>query len=247
MKRLSILAMLTTLILSSCASLLYLESPFRHLGSEEGASEAGSRGRRAGGATGAAESAGGTTSVGSGASLSERQRQIVDAAYDMVGRTSLLVGGTRFNWDCSGTILAIYASAGIYLGDLFPRYSGNGVSRLHQIGESHGLLHDSVLPAPGDIVFFDNTYDRNGDRAWNDYLTHAGVVVSVDDSGAIEYVHHNYREGIVVARMNLMLEDAYPENSPMRMKSHRHLNPDEWLSSHLYREFAALYALPAEL
>lgn len=44
---------------------------------------------------------------------------------------------------------------------------------------------------------------RNEDGRWNDELTHAGVVVGVDRDGTITHVHHNYRRGVVTARMNL--------------------------------------------
>jgi len=70
-------------------------------------------------------------------------------------------------------------------------------------------------------------------------LTHVGMVVAVSDEGTISYVHHNYRRGIVLARMNLMKPDTVTEgdrelNSAMRMRD-GNVYP-RWLSSHLYRE-----------
>ena len=35
-------------------------------------------------------------------------------------------------------------------------------------------------PKPGDVVFFDNTYDRNKNKRLDDSLTHIAIVVSVD-------------------------------------------------------------------
>lgn len=181
--------------------------------------------------------------------VSDRQRRILEAAETMLSTQSFLVGGTQYSYDCTGTILAIYAMAGVRLVDLFPRYSGNGVERLYRIAEDRDLLYHSLLPQPGDLIFWDNTYDKNGDQAWNDWLTHVGLVLEIDPDGTIEYLHHDYTRGVVRARMNLLdptrhlNADGVIVNSPMRMRSHRHLNPDEWLSSHLYRRLGAMHQI----
>lgn len=184
--------------------------------------------------------------------LSERQRLIVEAAREIVETQSTVVGETTYSYDCTGTILTVYARAGIYLVRLFPNYTGNGVARLYGIATDYKVLHTRKLPRPGDVIFWDNTYDRNEDGKWNDPLTHAGVVVSVADDGTVEYIHHNYRRGIVMARMNLLepgvyqTDDGTEVNSPMRMASQRAANPDLWLSSHLFREFASMYRITIE-
>lgn len=187
------------------------------------------------------------TDARSAQTLSVRQERIVAAAHEILETQDFVVADRRYSYDCTGTILAIYAMAGIHVVDLFPRYSGNGVNRLYSIARAQDLLYHSEAPGPGDLIFWDNTYDKNGDQQWNDGLTHVGLVLSVSADGTIEYVHHHYTQGVVVARMNLrnphthLGSDGVVINSPMRMRSHRHLNPDEWLSSHLYRELGALH------
>lgn len=184
--------------------------------------------------------------------LSERQILLVQAAREIVETQSTIVGETTFSYDCSGTILTVYAHAGIYLIDLFGNYTGNGVARLHGIAADYKVLHVRNLPEPGDVIFWDNTYDRNQDGSWNDPLTHAGLVMSVADDGTVEFLHHNYRRGIVTATMNLLKPDIYQNdeggelNSPMRMASQRSANPDLWLSSHLFREFASMHLIHIE-
>ncbi len=179
----------------------------------------------------------------------ELQMRIVAAAEELLRTQQFVVRGHRYNNDCTGTILAIYAMAGIRLVDLFPRYTGGGVQRLHGIAVDHDLLYHSELPQPGDLIFWDNTYDRAGDKKWNDLLTHVGLVLSVDSSGTVEFIHYDYSKGAVKAWMNLTDPDTHIRsdgvivNSPMRMRSHRYLNPDEWLSSHLYRELGAMYLI----
>ena len=180
--------------------------------------------------------------------LSPVQQRVVESAKSLVGQRSLRVNGRRFRYDCTGTILAAYYGAGIDLEAEFSAYTGNGVARLFKLAAAHELVYTGDSPRPGDVIFWDNTYDRNGDGAWNDPLTHAGVVVRAYDDGSVDYVHHNYREGIVVARMSLASPDLHQSgalqvNSPMRMKSHRYMNPSQWLASHLYRSAGMLYEL----
>lgn len=181
--------------------------------------------------------------------LTAVQKDIVQAANELLSNQNFLVEGYRYSYDCTGTVLAIYALAGIPLVDLFPRYSGNGVARLYGIGSEYDLLYHSEMPQPGDLIFWDNTYDKNGDKVWNDELTHVGLVIGVKPDGIVEYVHHDYTKGVVTAKMSLVNPETHTDasgvlvNSPMRMRSHRHLNPDEWLASHLFRTLGALHRL----
>ena len=178
----------------------------------------------------------------------EVQRRVAESAAALVGRKRLTIDGRRFRYDCTGTILAAHYAAGIDLEAEFDRYTGNGVLRLYKLAGDHGLIREGDTPRPGDVVFWDNTYDRNGDGRWNDSLTHAGIVIRSYGDGRVDYVHHNYREGIVVARMDLGSPEVHRTggrlvNSPMRMKSDRHLEPSRWLASHLYRSRGMLYRL----
>jgi hypothetical protein len=171
--------------------------------------------------------------------LSRIQQELVSGAERFLGARRLVVDGVRFNADCTGVVQAIYASAGIDLQSPLNRYSGNGVSRLNSYLSDLGLLYSSTQPVPGDLIFWDNSYDRNGDGRWNDQLTHVGMVVSVDPAGTVTYVHHNYRKGIVLAQMNLLRPDTVVDgeeriNSAMRMRDGK--SYPKWLSSHLYRE-----------
>ena len=186
-------------------------------------------------------------------SISPAQRLIAAAALDLVGQTRLEMDGKKFPWDCSGTVLGSLWKAGLDVTGEYGSFDGNGVNRLHEIAVVHELDYDLLLPEIGDIIFWDNTYDRNGDLKWNDPLTHTGVVVGVDSNGTISYVHHDYRRGIVVAHMNLLyplsqfaiLPDGTRTeiNSPLRMNSDRYLNPTRWLSSHLFRSFGRIHVL----
>ena len=243
---LSIAGFMLILLLSACAT----------LGPGSATSQGG---------TGGTFGKGGPGSAGSGAGLqraedgqaSSIQRRVAEAARSFVGQNPemLYVGNKGFRCDCTGVVLASYYKAGIDLQPAFSEERGNGVARLYAVAERYKLVAPVDRPQPGDIIFWDNTYDHNADGKWGDPLTHAGIVVDVSPDGQISYVHHNYRRGVVTARMNLRKPDTYQAqtsngtllvNSPMRMKSHRYIKPEAWLSSHLFRSFGRLTALPPE-
>ncbi|MGZ6143451.1 MAG: hypothetical protein ACXWLM_08935 [Myxococcales bacterium] len=130
--------------------------------------------------------------------------------------------GRRIPTDCSGYLRGLYLKAGV---DLFSegRPSDNGVRAILRWIERHGLLHRQTLPAPGDLVFFDNSYDRNGDRRLNDRLTHVGLVEEVLPDGTLLIVHAT-NHGIVREPMNLMKPHEPADaggrqiNAPLRRK-----------------------------
>lgn len=183
------------------------------------------------------------------------QKAIADSALSLVGRKNLRFEGRSFPWDCSGTVMASLWLAGVDLIAEYQSYPGNGVARLHEIAVRRGLAYDLPLPEIGDIVFWDDTYDKNDDGKWNDPLTHAGIVVAVDPDGTVTYVHHDYRRGIVTARMNLFLpgvrnspEDGEKQiNSPLRMTRDRYIRPSQYLSGQLFAGFGRFHVILDEL
>jgi hypothetical protein len=186
--------------------------------------------------------------------LTSVQQKLVEGARKFVQTGRLSARGRSFRKDCTGTVLAIYWYAGIDLVSPLSRYSGNGVKRLHSYLNDLNLLYTPRLPAPGDIVFWDDTYDRNGDGLVNDSFTHAGVIISVNENGTVKYVHYNYRRGIVIERMNLHRPHVHTEkrngkrviiNSPMRMRGAPEY--DKTLASELIRNFGKGYRIPRDL
>ncbi|MCF7929622.1 MAG: CHAP domain-containing protein [Spirochaetales bacterium] len=184
--------------------------------------------------------------------LSPRRQRLYDGARRVLGRNELTINGKGFPLDCTGVVMAIYWYAGIDITKDFSRYQGNGVRRLYMSLRERGLLYDPAAPQIGDIIFWDNTYDRNRDGKWNDELTHVGMVVRVYNNGTVDYIHHNYVKGVVLERMTLNYPDThilehndknYLLNSQLRMKRDRHINPAYWLSSHLYRAFGRGYEI----
>ena len=180
----------------------------------------------------------------------EIRRKLAEGGRYVLGKQELIIRGKRFNMDCTGTVLAIYYYAGIDLARDFNRYTGNGVTRLYKSLEANKLLYNTRYPITGDIIFWDNTYDRNEDGRWNDPLTHVGMVMNVSGNGEVEYVHLNYRRGIIIENMNLREPEIHQRmekgqmrivNSPMRMKRSGVAHPEDWLSGQLFKIFGMGY------
>jgi hypothetical protein len=181
------------------------------------------------------------------------REKLGEGARSVLGATELVVNGRRFSWDCTGTVLAIYWYAGIDLARDFGRWPGNGVSRLYRTLEDAGLLYTTTAPVTGDLVFWDDTYDADGDGTWDDPLTHVGMVTDTAPDGTVSYVHLNYRRGIVIERMNLREPGVHQRvvagkvtivNSPLRMAEPGKDHPDRWLAGQLYRVLGMGYLLP---
>lgn len=174
------------------------------------------------------------------------QQKLAASADHYLGVTSgmLKADDRTYCLDCTGALLAIYYRAGINLEKCYTGYEGNGVKRLYSSLRDNKLIYNAKIPAVGDLIFWDNTYDRNEDREFNDYFTHAGMVVDVDRDGTITYAHHNYRLGIVYEQMNLLHPNDTELNSPMRMRGSPPAPNGQYLSSHLIRVFGRAWQLP---
>ena len=139
--------------------------------------------------------------------MSEAQRLISSGGTTLVGMKVLTVNGVTYPNDCTGLVRAAYAFASIDLAYRFGRYAGNGVRRLYATLRDERLLYAVLHPMPGDLVFWDNSYDANSNGRADDELTHVGVVISSESDGSIRYLHYNYREGPVIDEMNLTRPD----------------------------------------
>lgn len=151
--------------------------------------------------------------------ITPTQAALVDAAHWAEGRSDIANNGRQFNMDCSGVISALYWQAGIDLQSCYPRYTGNGVARIYQWMEDEKLLYRPDAPSPGDILFWDNSYDKNGNGIADDELTHIGMAVSVDEEGLVRYIHFDYISGIIFAQMYPPDPSDRSRNSGMRIQS----------------------------
>ena len=134
--------------------------------------------------------------------ITEAREHIARMAGESIGRGPLVVAGERYRMDCSGVARAIYAKAGFPLG--FVEVAGTSVNDtrvLFELVRLRGSLHRDS-PLPGDLVFFDNSYDQNRNGLSDDPLSHVGIVERVEESGTVVLVHR-IGSSIVRARMTL--------------------------------------------
>lgn len=136
--------------------------------------------------------------------------------------------GERFGGDCSGFVEAVYAAEGLMLRGLMQRAAPgerSGVAAAWHAVKAHGRVFGArEWPAPGDLVFWHDTYDRNRNGRADDRFTHLGMVEYVED-GTVTFLH---RGGRGVARGVMTPgrpgEASDPDgrrlNSPIRATTH---------------------------
>ncbi len=112
-----------------------------------------------------------------------------------------------FREDCSGFVSAIYTAAGIAM--------DGRVVTLWEASWRANLIHHEPIPAIGDLAFFANTWDRNGNGRFDDDLTHIAVVVDVEEDGTVWMAHHGSKRAMI--RMNLLDPGRERSNSVLRL------------------------------
>ena len=146
--------------------------------------------------------------------LSARRAAVLRRAEVVVGARSLPRPGRQggeYPDDCSGFVRGSFAAAGLEL--LPATHPGeNADSGIYRRARAAGALRWKN-PAPGDLVFFRETYDRNRDGLRNDGLTHVGLVESVKD-GNVTFLHRVSR-GVVRSQLNLRRPRVQRQNGTL--------------------------------
>ncbi len=175
-----------------------------------------------------------------------RQQALAETAVGFLGRSLIEVGGRRFTFDCSGLVRGVYVTQGIDVYDgLGELDGGNGVGRIYGHVVRHGQIHYGPTVHPGDLVFFHNTWDFNGDGRINDPLTHVGLVERVEGDGTVVFVSR-VSGGIERYRMNLRrphthrTSDGRVLNDFLRRKGSRDPNTTPTLTGQLFAGFGTL-------
>lgn len=126
---------------------------------------------------------------------------VLASARNYLGATRLALEGRDFGTDCSGYVRAVFVPLGI--DPVEDQARGSRTAMIHAwLKQRGGLLHNEA-PAPGDLAFFHNTYDRNGDGRPNDEFTHVALVESIDPDGTVNLLHRDTRR---VSRFRMNLE-----------------------------------------
>jgi len=139
-------------------------------------------------------------SVLSGSVLGGSVARDVPAAIADAARNALTMTPTLTRDDCSGLVMSVLASAGVpHTGDSRSFWTeALDDARAFEVGE----------PAPGDLAFFDRTFDKNRNGLVDDELTHIAIVTAIHADGLVELVHRE-RSGVRLLRLHLARPDEH--------------------------------------
>ena len=175
-----------------------------------------------------------------------RQQAIARAAAKLVGARTVQTGSRFVSNDCAGVSRAIYLSQGhdLYEGSGETGHA-NGVRLIYDHVRKYGQIHRGPAVRPGDLVFFDNTWDFNEDGMLNDPLTHVGIVEEVERDGTVIFISR-VSNAIERYRMNLRVPDAARGtdgrvfNDYLRRKKAGDLRGTVYLTGQLFAGFGSL-------
>ena len=168
--------------------------------------------------------------------------RVAAAASSSLGGQPIIVGGVRYRMDCSGVASGIYARAGFSLGPDAERSGGLDVRRLYDLVKATGSLRKRD-PLPGDLVFFDDTYDYNGNGLVDDPLSHVGVVEHVVDDGTVVFVHRIGQQ-VVRARLNLQQPSVRHDDKRRALNHYLRAASGAWPAKTTGELFVAFGSLP---
>lgn len=121
--------------------------------------------------------------------LAPNRTAIVRTVARLVGAKTIESKGRHIAYDCAGVTRAIYLKHGIDLYSGGPSQpNANGVRLIHAHIRQQGTFHQGPVVHPGDLVFFNNTWDYNGDGKVNDPLTHVGIVERQEPDGTVVFI-----------------------------------------------------------
>ncbi len=121
--------------------------------------------------------------------LAPSRTAIVRTAAKLVGAKTIESKGRHIAYDCAGVTRAIFLKHGIDLYDSSANDpEANGVRLIHAHIREQGTFHQGPVVHPGDLVFFDNTWDFNRDGKVNDPLTHVGIVERQEPDGTVVFI-----------------------------------------------------------
>lgn len=166
--------------------------------------------------------------------------QVAQSGAALIGKSKVVVNGTTYRADCSGFVEAAYAKAGMSL--------GGSSADLFELARDLGVLHHKKMPSPGDVAFFDDTWDRNGNGRRDDPLSHVALVESVSDDGEIVLIHRG-GSGITRIRMNLKEPHVGRREDGVVLNDGLRAGRDDGgprLTAELWRGFASFWAVAPE-
>ncbi len=118
---------------------------------------------------------------------------------------------TGFRDDCSGYVSAVMTEEGLEM--------DGRVITIYERAVLNDAIHWDLVPIAGDLVFFDDTHDRNNNGLLDDDLTHIGIVLDVEPDGTVVFGHAGLSSGRGVGRLNLFTPGMRDRSDGERVNS----------------------------
>lgn len=144
----------------------------------------------------------------------------------------------NFNFDCSGFVAAVYWTSNIAVFEKQAVLGESGVKTIYATLEKYKKLYNNSLPNVGDIIMFDRTTSETGK------LTHAGIVVDVDEDETVSYIHASTSRGLVLGYMNLKYPDLARKDGKVINSYLRRGGGVDSLASKCFNSYGTILDLP---
>ena len=143
-----------------------------------------------------------------------------------------------FNFDCSGYVAAVYWTSNIAVFEKQAILDSGGVKTIYATLSKYKKIYSGVLPNVGDIIMFDRTTSDTKK------LTHAGIVIDIDEDDTVTYIHASTSKGLVLGYMNLKYPDLARKDGKIinsYLKSGGGVNA---LASHCFNSYGTILDIP---
>ena len=145
----------------------------------------------------------------------------------------------KFLMDCSGFIAAVYWASNIVVFDKQALVADGGVRTMHKTLSKYNKIYKEETPGVGDIIMFDRTTSNNRD------LSHAGLVIGVDENKTVSYIHSTVSKGLMIGYMNLeYTNDRLGKNNELINSTLKRGGGASAYASNLFNSFGTVLSLP---
>jgi len=183
--------------------------------------------------------------------INETGSRVAREALSHLGETFIDFDGNKIDFDCSGFVRFVFMkSVGVDLDKYLIKRSNSKVESYYYSFKVEYSGKFKVMP--GDLIFFDNTYDRNKNKFMDDELTHVGLVVGYDrDTGSIVFVDKSKGKSVSLGYINF----SYPDNDYIvkdgktlqvnsYVRGNKNGDDSKLLSSQAFRGFGRVKVIP---
>ncbi|MEI0517967.1 NlpC/P60 family protein [Brachyspira murdochii] len=143
-----------------------------------------------------------------------------------------------FNFDCSGYVAAVYWTSNIAVFEKQAILDSGGVKTIYATLSKYKKIYSGVLPNVGDIIMFDRTTSDTKK------LTHAGIVIDIDEDDTVTYIHASTSKGLILGYMNLKYPDLARKDGKIINSYLKRGGGVDALASHCFNSYGTILDIP---